>query len=250
MMPDFARLDALKQRLDAFRPLPASVVANLHEDLVLRWTYHSNAIEGNTLTLQETKVALEGVTVGGKSLREHLEAINHRDAIGYVEAVVANNEPCSLHMIRSLHALILKNIDDENAGVWRRFNVTIAGARDVPPDALHVPEQMEAFLRWHESGGASLHPVELAARTHADFVKIHPFMDGNGRTARLLMNLDLMRRGFPPIVLPVERRLAYYDSLDAAHVDGDYAPFLNLIGELAEKAFDPYWHALGVGKEG
>ncbi len=248
-MIDFARLNVLKQRLDGSPPLPASVVANLHEDLVLRWTYHSNAIEGNTLTLQETKVALEGITIGGKTLREHFEALNHRDAIGYVEAVVANDEPFSAHMLRSLHALILKNIDDENAGVWRKFNVTISGARHVPPEALLVPEQMETFVHWHESEGASLHPVELAARTHADFVKIHPFMDGNGRTARLLMNLDLMRKGFPPIVLPVERRLAYYEALDAAHVDGDYTAFLSLIGEMAEKAFEPYWHALGVEKE-
>jgi Fic family protein len=250
MMIDFEGLDALKRRLDGFRPLPPAVVANLHEDVVLRWTYHSNAIEGNTLTLQETKVALEGVTIGGKTLREHFEAINHRDAIGYVEAVVANEEPFSLHMIRSIHALILKNIDDENAGVWRRFNVTISGARHVPPDALHVPAQMDAFVYWHESEGVLLHPVELSARTHAGFVKIHPFMDGNGRTARLLMNLDLMRRGFPPIILPVENRLAYYNSLDTAHVEGNYGPLLNLIGELAEKAFDPYWHALGVEREG
>lgn len=248
-MMNYERLDKLKGRLDGFRPLPASVVANLHEDLVLRWTYHSNAIEGNTLTLQETKVALEGVTIGGKTLREHFEAINHRDAIGYVEAVVARDEPFSLHMIRSIHALILKNIDDENAGAWRPFNVTISGARHVPPDALHVPERMEAFARWHASEGSALHPVELAARTHADFVKIHPFMDGNGRTARLLMNLDLMRNGFPPLVLPVERRLAYYESLDSAHVEGDYGAFLDLIGELAEQAFDPYWHALEIGKE-
>jgi len=248
-MIDVERLDALKHRLDGFRPVPASVLANLHEDLVLRWTYHSNAIEGSTLTLQETKVVLEGVTIGGKTLREHFEAINHRDAIEYVEAVVANDEPFSLHMIRSVHALILKNIDDENAGAWRRFNVTISGARHVPPDVLHVPEQMEAFAHWHESDGPSLHPVELAARTHADFVKIHPFMDGNGRTARLLMNLDLMRNGFPPVVLPVEQRLAYYDSLDTAHVEGNYAAFFDIIGELAMRAFDPYWHALGVEKE-
>ena len=246
-MIDIEKLDALKRRLDAYRPLPLAVVANLHEDLVLRWTYHSNAIEGNTLTLQETKVALEGITIGGKTLREHFEAINHRDAIGYVEAVVANEAPFSLQMIRSIHALILKNIDDENAGVWRRFNVTISGARQVPPDALQVPQQMKGFVDWHESEGAVLHPVELAARTHADFVKIHPFMDGNGRTARLLMNFDLMRKGFPAIVLPVERRLAFSAALDTALVDGDYGPFLRLIGEMAERSFEPYWYALGKG---
>ncbi|MCA9428447.1 MAG: Fic family protein [Candidatus Omnitrophica bacterium] len=245
-MIDFAKLDSLKQRLDDLQPLPPEVVANLHEDLVVRWTYHSNAIEGNTLTLKETKVALEGVTIGGKSLREHFEAINHRDAIAYVEAVVENREPFSAHMIRNLHALILKNIDDANAGVWRKYNVTIAGADHTPPEALEVPQLMDRFIEWHEEQSTELHPVELAARTHTDFVGIHPFVDGNGRSARLLMNLDLMRAGFPPVILPVESRLAYYEAIDKAHVNGDYSAILDLIGGLAEKAFDPYFRALGM----
>lgn len=248
-MIDFDKLNSLKRRLDEHRPLPSEVVANLHEDLVLRWTYHSNAIEGNTLTLKETKVALEGVTVGGKTLCEHFEAINHRDAIAYVEAFVEKKEPFTLHMIRTLHSLILKNIDDEHAGVWRRFNVTIAGAEHTPPDALHVPQLMEVFAHWHEETGKILHPVELAARTHTDFVKIHPFTDGNGRTARLLMNLDLMCAGFPPVVLPVESRLVYYEALDAAHVCGDYTGILDLICSLAERAFAPYFRALGIEGE-
>ena len=243
---NFARLDELKARLDGYRPLPREVLENLHEDLVLRWTYNSNAIEGNTLTLKETKVALEGVTIGGKTLREHFEALNHRDAIGYVEDVVRQKEPFSLGMIRNIHSLILKNIDENNAGRWRRFNVTISGAQHVPPDALHVNEQMEALALWHEENKAEIHPVELAARTHTDFVKIHPFVDGNGRTARLLMNLDLMARDFPPIVIPVERRLEYYESLDGAHLNGDYNPFLRLIAGLAEEAFKPYWRAMRV----
>ena len=243
-MIDFAQLDALKQRLDAHRPLPAAVLEKLHEDLVLRWTYHSNAIEGNTLTLKETKVVLEGVTVGGKTLREHFEAINHRDAIQFVESVVKEDVPYTAQLIRSIHALILRHIDDENAGAWRKQNVRISGADHVPPDASALPGMMEAFVAWHAKAEAELHPVELAARTHGDFVKIHPFLDGNGRTARLLMNLDLLRRGFPVIILPVERRLEYYEALDTAHVHGDYAPFLDFIGELAVQAFEPYWHAL------
>jgi Fic family protein len=243
------RLNTLKARLDEYRPLPREVLMNLHEDLVLRWTYHSNAIEGNTLTLKETKVALEGVTVGGKTLREHFEVINHRDAIVYVEAVVAGQEPFSLHLIRGIHRLILKNIDDDHAGVWRQFNVTLSGAEHTPPDALQVPGLMEDFVRGHEEQVGVLHPVELAIRTHTDFVKIHPFMDGNGRTARLLMNLDLIRSGFPPVVLPVEIRLAYYEALDCAHVKGDYSRILNLIGTLAERAFAPYFHALGIKDE-
>lgn len=245
-MINFDKLNTLKQQLDEHRPFPSEVVANLHEDLVLRWTYHSNAIEGNTLTLKETKVALEGITVGGKTLREHFEAINHRDAIAYVEAIAEKKEPFSLHMIRTLHSLILKNIDDEHAGVWHRFNVTIAGAEYTPSDALHVPQLMEEFAHWHEDTGKSLHPVELAVRTHTDFVKIHPFTDGNGRTARLLMNLDLMRSGFPAVVLPVENRLDYYDSLDAAHAHGDYSRILDLIGGLAEQAFSSYFKALKI----
>lgn len=249
---NYAHLDELKRRLDALRPLPPAVLANLHEDLVLRWTYNSNAIEGNTLTLKETKVALEGVMIGGKTLREHFEALNHRDAIDYVEAVIQNREPFSAMMIRNVHRLILKNIDEENAGVWRNFNVAISGARHVPPEAFLVPGQMDTFVHWHETDGAGMHPVERAARTHADFVKIHPFMDGNGRTARLLMNLDLMRAGFPAIVLPVERRLEYYEALDTALVAGDYSPFLEMLGELAAKAFDVYFRAMepGTGQKG
>ena len=242
----FQHLNKLKQRLDALLPLPPAVVANLHEELVLQWTYNSNAIEGNTLTLKETKVALEGVTIGGKTLREHFEAVNHRDAITYVEATVKNEEPFTGHVIRNLHTLIMKNIDDENSGAWRNHNVIISGARHTPPDAVLVSEQMDAFIHWHENEGQGLHPVELATRTHADFVKIHPFMDGNGRAARLLMNLDLMKHGFPAIVLPVTCRLEYYEALDTAHMDGDYEPFLSLICSLAEQSFAPYWNALRI----
>ncbi|MGZ8243590.1 Fic family protein [Methylomagnum sp.] len=243
---DFPRLDALKAKLDSHRPLPPALVARLHEDLVLRWTYHSNAIEGNTLTLLETKVVLEGITIGGKTLREHFEAINHRAAILYVEDIVRGQEPLSEWQVRSIHSLVLKNIDDANAGRYRMLNVTIAGARHVPPDFLVVPEQMADFARWYEQEAGRLHPVERAARVHGDFVKVHPFIDGNGRTSRLLMNLELLKAGFPAAVLPVERRLDYYLALDAAHVDGDYGPFLALVGECVAQGFAPYWHALGV----
>ncbi len=245
-MPDFNILDKLKQRLDSYRPLPPEIVANLHEDLVLRWTYNSNAIEGNTLTLKETKVALEGITVGGKTIREHFEAINHREAIYYVEAMVQQHEPLTEWKIKSIHQLILKNIDDAHAGVYRKTNVIIAGADHVPPDALHVESEMQGFINWNKEQAPSLHPVERAARIHADFVKIHPFTDGNGRTSRILMNLELMKYGYPPVVLPVEKRLEYYEAMDAAHTKQDYEPFLALIAEVVEAGFKPYWLALGV----
>jgi Fic family protein len=245
-MPDFNTLDKFKQKLDSYRPLPPEIVANLHEDMVLRWTYNSNAIEGNTLTLKETKIALEGITVGGKTMREHFEAINHREAIYYVEELVKRHEPLTEWQIKSIHQLILKNIDDANAGVYRKTNVVIAGAHHVPPDALHVESEMQGFINWYRERALSLHPIERAARVHADFVKIHPFTDGNGRTSRLLMNLELMKDGYPPAVLPVEKRLEYYEALDAAHTKQDYEPFLFLITEIIEAGFKPYWHSLGV----
>ena len=242
---DFSALDSLKARLDAHRPLDPAIVRNLREDLIVRWTYHSNAIEGNTLTLRETKVALEGVTVGGKPLVDHLEAINHRDAILLLEDIIAGGEPLSARVIRSLHQLILRGIDDTNAGVWRSINVRIAGAEHLPADALQVPELMEQFIAWHAGDAQRLHPVERAARVHSDFVKIHPFTDGNGRTGRLLMNLELIKSGYPAAILPVERRLEYYTALDADHAHDDPQPFLEMIASLVQESFAPYWHALG-----
>jgi Fic family protein len=125
-------------------------------------------------------------------------------------------------------------------------NVLISGAEHKPVDALHVPEQMTAFIDWYSTHATELHPVERAARVHGEFVKIHPFVDGNGRTARLLMNLELMKAGFPAAVLPVESRLAYYEALDTAHCQGDYAPFVELLCQVVADSFKPYWWALGV----
>lgn len=242
---DFSRIDQLKTWLDSHRPLPPSLVARLHDDIVLRWTFHSNAIEGNTLTLLETKVVLEGVTIGGKLMREHFEAINHRDAITYVEDIVAGKEAFSEWQIRNIHQLVLKNIDNDNAGRYRNVNVTISGANHVPPDHILVPEKMAAFVARYAQNADRMHPIERAARVHADFVGIHPFIDGNGRTSRLLMNLDLLQSGYPPAVLPVARRLDYYKALDTVHMTGNYEPFVALVAEFVEEAFTPYKHALG-----
>lgn len=240
----FQKSDQYKQLLDSHRPLAEAVVRNLHEDLVLRWTYHSNAIEGNTLTLMETKVVLEGITIGGKSLREHFEAINHRDAILFVEDLIQKKELVSEWNIRNIHQLILKNIDDANAGQYRQINVLVSGAHHLPPDHLLLPEKMLAFV---ESANSHLfHPIEHAARVHVDFVGIHPFVDGNGRTSRLLMNLELMKAGYPPVVIPVEQRLRYYQALDLAHTSANYQPFIQLISELVEQSFSPYFFALGI----
>ncbi|WP_395749468.1 Fic family protein [Prosthecobacter sp.] len=245
-MHTFPAIDRLKATLDQHRPLDPVIVRNLREDLIVRWTYHSNAIEGNTLTLQETKVALEGITIGGKTLREHLEAVNHRNAILLLEELVQKNEPLTEWTIKSLHQLILRGIDDDNAGRYRSVNVRIAGAGHLPPDQLIVPQLMESFITWYQNEAMAMHPIERAARVHSDFVKIHPFADGNGRTSRLLMNLELMKAGYPPAVLPVEMRLAYYTALDADHVRGEKDDFVQMVGSISKDAFRPYFHALSL----
>jgi len=217
----------------------------VHDNLVLNWTYHSNAIEGNTLTINETKVVLEGITVGGKSLREHFEAINHKDAILYLEGLVQKKEDLTERVIKEIHYLILKNIDNENIGKYRAINVLITGAEHRPPNHIHLNELMAKLMVDYKSW-SDLHPVEQAARLHSEFVKIHPFIDGNGRTSRLLMNLVLMQHGYPPAVLPVSKRLEYYNALDKSHVDDDdLSDFMGLIIEIVEQSFEPYWFALG-----
>ncbi len=202
-------------------------------------------MSGRLLTLQETKVALEGITIGGKSIREHLEVVNHKKAILLLEDLVQKDEPLTEWTIKSLHQLILKGIDDDDAGRYRTVNVRISGAEHLPPEHFRVPELMEQFITWHQTKAMALHPVERAARVHSDFVKIQPFVDGNGRTSRLLMNLELIRTGYPPAVLPVEVRLAYYAALDADHVRGEKDAFVALVAHTVKEGFRPYFHALG-----
>jgi Fic family protein len=240
------KLDELKAKLDSHRPLSNDVLKNIHEDLVLRWTYNSNAIEGNTLTLQETKVALEGITIGGKTLREHFEAINHKEAILFIESLAVKNEHLSELDIKQTHSLILKNIDSQNAGSYRKTNVIISGAEHKPPQFFDVPQQMENFINWYQQNHKIMHPIELAARVHIDFVGIHPFIDGNGRTSRLLMNFELLKGGFPPAVINVENRLEYYKALDLAHTTQNYETFMNLMEKIVEKSFEPYFYVLGI----
>jgi len=243
---DFSKLDRLKDRLDQHRPLSLEMVKNLHEDLVLKWTFNSNAIEGNTLTLQETKIALEGITVGGKTLREHFEAVNHKEAILYIEELVKSSELLNEHDIKSVHALILKNIDSSNAGSYRNINVLISGAEHKPAQAIDVAIKMQEFIEWYKKEHKNMHPVELAARVHVDFVGIHPFIDGNGRTSRLLMNLELIKHGYPPAIIKVEDRLQYYKALDTAHTTQNYEPFFELISKVVDESFEPYFYVLGI----
>ena len=241
----FEIIDDLKAKLEQYQPLSPTIVKNLHEDLILRWTYHSNAIEGNTLTLLETKVVLEGIAVGGKALKEHFEVINHCDAILYVEDIRKKQESFSECQIRNIHQLIMKNIDDENAGQYRQQNVLISGATTNPLDYNLLNHKMAQFVDWYNTEAHTLHPVERAAKVHADFVGIHPFVDGNGRTSRLLMNLELLKAGYPPSVITVENRLAYYEALDQWTAYGKTEPFINLIGGVVLDGFKPYQIVLG-----
>ncbi len=242
-------IDSLKAALDAMRPLPTHTLASLREKLALEWTYHSNAIEGNTRSLRETKVVLEGITIGGKSLREHFEVINHRDAILYVEDIVTRKEPLAERQIKNIHQLVLKGIDDSEAGRYRRENVVISGASTTPPSFLHLDEQMQALLEWYQAA-APIHPVMRAAQLHTRFVKIHPFIDGNGRTARLLLNFELIKAGYPPAVIRKEDRLAYYDALEIACVSGAYDEITQLVGEAVARSLTLYLELLTPAKNG
>ena len=242
---DYIKFTQQKEKLDSFRPLEKELVRNLRENLILNWTHHSNAIEGNTLTLQETKVVLEGITIGGKSIREHFETLNHQEAIFYIENLVKEKEDLSQRQIKNIHSLILKNIDNKNAGVYRSHNVTISGAKHIPCQALLVTEKMQKFIDWYKKQSFHLHPIKRACLVHIKFVGIHPFADGNGRTSRLLMNLELLKNGYPAVVVPVEKRLAYYQALDLAHTEKKYNQFIQLILQELEVSFQSYWFALG-----
>lgn len=236
----FEMLDNKKKILDSKRPLPEYTVKSIRENLNLEWTYNSNAIEGNTLTLMETKVVLEGITIGGKTLREHLEVINHRDAILYVDEIVKSNEHLTEWQMKNIHRLVLKGINDDYAGRYRDQQVIISGARHIPPEPHLIKEQMEGLINWYDIDAKKIHPVEKSAILHIIFVGIHPFIDGNGRTSRLLLNLELMKSGYPPIVIRAENRYKYYEALDNAHITGDNKGFIQLVAEELDRTLDLY----------
>lgn len=236
-------IDKQKDRVDAHRPLPAHTAASLREHLDLEWTYNSNRIEGNTLTLRETKVVLEGITVGGKALRDHLEAINHRDAIHFVDQLVTTRAPLNARDIKDVHALVLRGIEPDEAGRYRQQNVIISGASTTPPNFLHVEESMERLLAEYSSS-LTAHPIERIAELHTRFVEIHPFADGNGRIGRLLMNLELMKEGYPPTVIRAEDRLAYYEALDIACVTGGFEGITRFVADGIDRSLRIYLELL------
>ncbi len=213
-----SRLDDLsraKAWLDTFRPLPDDVLTELRQRFEVRLTHHSTAIEGNTLTLSETQIVLEkGVTIGGKSVREHLEVIGHRDALTYLQELL--QEPLTERTIRELHSLVMK---ESEGGAYRGLNVMAAGTEFRYPDHVRLPELMADFVSWWNTPHG-LHPVEAASEAHLRFVTIHPFQDGNGRVGRLLLNLSLLQSGYPIAVIPVSRRADYIAALESAQSVG------------------------------
>ena len=239
----FSEVDKLKEMLDKKRPLSKETIKSLKESVNLEWTYNSNGIEGNTLTLRETQVVLEGITVGGKSIKEHLEAINHEKAILYLDESVKDENPITEWNIKNIHQLILKDIDNENAGRYRKENVTIKGTIHIPPDYLKIPELIEKLILTYNTW-SGYHPIIRASLLHGELVKIHPFIDGNGRTSRLLMNLDLMNSGYNPVIIKKESRLKYYEALDKAHTTGNYTDFVKLVTKLEVEMLKKYLELL------
>lgn len=242
---NYPELTQKKFLIDKHRPLPADLVRNLDEWFRVELTYTSNAIEGNTLTRQETAVVLEkGITVAGKSLVEHLEATNHAEALDFVKALAQNSSyQISEKDVLAIHALILKGINDKNAGGYRSVAVRIAGSRVVMPNPIKVPELMDKFINWLQTKH-DLHPVDFAAQAHYQLVTIHPFVDGNGRTARLLMNLILWQNGYPPALIRKEDRLAYINSLEHAQMGGSLEPYQQIIMQAVERTLDIYLKAI------
>lgn len=233
-----------RMRLSELRPLTPGEVERLRQDFMIEFTYNSNAIEGNTLTLQETALALEGMTVDKKPLKDHLEAVGHRDAFLYVQEIAAGELELSEYVVKNIHALVLMH-RPEDKGIYRRIPVRIVGAYTEPIEPHLIKEKMESLLLKNEERKSQISSIERIARFHLEFEGIHPFIDGNGRTGRLILNLELIRSGFPPINVKFTDRKRYYDAFDAYYRDGDAGKMIDLIAEYVNERLDEYLNVLG-----
>lgn len=237
-------VDVLKEQLSTLRPLPGEALKKIQDALDIEYTYESNRIEGNTLTLQETALVVnEGVTISGKSMREHLEAINHAEAINYIKDIAKRDIEISERTIKEIHSLILHGIDRENAGRYRTVPVMISGSTYMPPQPYLIEKQMEDFMiRFKQMEEEKVHPVLVAAYLHDELVRIHPFIDGNGRTSRLLMNLYLLRNGYVIITLKGsnDAKVGYYKALEKSHAEHLTEDFQQLVVEAEIVALQRY----------
>ncbi len=242
----FNDIDVKKALLDSKTPSSMETLNNLKKYFDLELIYNSNAIEGNTLTITETKVILEdGITIGkGKSLREHLEVINHKEAIDYIDEIVSKDLDITERVIRDLHYIILKSIDNKNAGEYRKSNVLISGSTHRPVEHFLVKERMDELVKWYKDNKDTMHPIELAAEFHFRYVYIHPFIDGNGRSARLLMNLILMRNVYPITVIRNIDREEYMKALEEASTKNELNDFIDIISNAVDRSLDTYLYLI------
>lgn len=238
-------IDVLKTKLDKFRQFDSFRIA---QALELEYTFESNRIEGNSLTLRETDLVInEGLTIAGKSMREHLEAINHQEAIAYIKQLMEKNNILKEREVLSIHNLILRGIQPEDAGRYRKVQVIIKGSSYMPQQPYMVAKNMEDFYNWYETHKSNLHPVILAAEMHERLVTIHPFIDGNGRTSRLVMNLILLQHGYviANIKGDYESRMQYYQSLEIAQTQNNKEDFLLFIAQTAKESLERYISIIG-----
>lgn len=240
------RIDKKKKELDGRRPLTDGEVARLNEEFIVEYTYNSNAIEGNTLTLRETDLVLRGLTIDKKPLKDHMEAVGHKEAFEYVSELVKDNVPISENVIKQIHFLVLADKKDDR-GVYRRVPVRIMGAQHEPVQPYLIEPKMEQLLLDFKE--SSEHIVTKLARFHIEFEGIHPFIDGNGRTGRLLVNLELMKAGYPPIDIKFTDRITYYNAFDEYHVKHNLSAMETLFARYVEARLDKYLKILQVKGE-
>ena len=232
-----AQIDRKKVELDSRRPLTAGEVARLNEEFIVEYTYNSNAIEGNTLTLRETDLVLRGLTIDSKPMKDHMEAVGHKEAFDFVSELVKDNVPISEGIIKQIHYLVLAD-KREDRGVYRRVPVRIMGAQHEPVQPYLIEPKMEQLL--YDFAASTEHIVTKLARFHIEFEGIHPFIDGNGRTGRLLVNLELMKSGFPPIDIKFTDRIAYYNAFDEYYVKHNLSLMENLFAGYINARLDMY----------
>lgn len=237
----FEKVDELAAELKSLRPLNSTELKRMRDEFMVENTYNSNAIEGNTLTLRETAMILqEGITIAEKPIREHLEAIGHKDAFKYIVTLAEAQSPLTEQVIKEIHSLVLMN-DAANRGIYRSVPVKILGAAHTPPQPYLVPVQMEALLRDYEEMRRSLHIIEAVAEFHLRFEGVHPFVDGNGHTGRLILNFELIKAGLLPVNIKFTDRRKYYDCFDDYHTSGgDPAKLVELITDYEETELSRY----------
>lgn len=230
-------IDRKKNELDSRRPLTEGEVARLNEEFTVEYTYNSNAIEGNTLTLRETDLVLRGLTIDQKPLKDHMEAVGHKEAFEYVSELVKEQVPLSERIIKQIHYLVLADKKDDR-GVYRRVPVRIMSAQHEPVQPYLIEPRMEQLLQSYAD--STEHIVTRLARFHIEFEGIHPFIDGNGRTGRLLVNLELMKAGFPPIDIKFTDRIAYYNAFDEYHVKHNLGAMEKIFATYINERLDMY----------